>query len=81
MQSLARHPFFKDVAGFDFEKFDRRVIWKKCDDGETIELQNLFDDFNMTTSSSGTFSKFAGDDSVQFLLPTLGFRCCRDVAP
>ncbi|MCB1153956.1 VCBS repeat-containing protein, partial [bacterium] len=42
-------------------------------DGETIELQNLFDDFNMTTSSSGTFSKFAGDDSVQFLLPTLGF--------
>ncbi len=36
MQSLARHPFFKDVAGFDFERFDRRVVWKKCDDGETI---------------------------------------------
>lgn len=27
---------FKDLSGFDFEKFDRRVIWKKCDDGETI---------------------------------------------
>lgn len=36
MQSLSRVSLFKDLSGFDFEKFDRRVIWKKCDDGETI---------------------------------------------
>ena len=36
MQSLSRLVFFKDVTGVDFDKFDRRVIWKRCDDGETI---------------------------------------------
>jgi CRP/FNR family transcriptional regulator, cyclic AMP receptor protein len=36
MQSLARLVFFKDVEGLDYDKLDRRVIWKRCDDGETI---------------------------------------------
>ena len=35
MQSLSTLAFFKDVTGFDFDKFDRRVIWKRCADGET----------------------------------------------
>ena len=36
MQSISRLAFFKDVTGLDFDRFDRRVTWKKCDDGETI---------------------------------------------
>ena len=35
MQSLTRLPFFKDVD-LDYEKFDRRVSWRRCDDGETL---------------------------------------------
>jgi CRP/FNR family transcriptional regulator, cyclic AMP receptor protein len=35
MQSLSRLVFFKDVS-IDYEKFDRRVSWRKCDDGETL---------------------------------------------
>jgi CRP/FNR family transcriptional regulator, cyclic AMP receptor protein len=36
MQTLARLAFFKDVDGLDYDKLDRRVVWKRCDDGETI---------------------------------------------
>ena len=35
MQSLIRLAFFKDVP-LDYEKFDRRVSWRRCDDGETL---------------------------------------------
>ena len=35
MQTLTRLPFFKDVE-IDYEKFDRRVGWRRCDDGETL---------------------------------------------
>ncbi len=35
MQTLKRLVFFKDVE-LDYEKFDRRVSWRRCDDGETI---------------------------------------------
>jgi CRP-like cAMP-binding protein len=35
MQTLARHPFFKD-AGIDFEKFDRRCAWKRFDEDEVV---------------------------------------------
>ena len=60
MQSLARHPFFKDVAGFDFDKFDKRVNWKKCDDGETI--------VDFEDKSTDVYFLLAGD--VRVLLRT-----------
>lgn len=36
VQNLAKVTFFKDVANVDFEKFDRRCIWKKFEDGEVV---------------------------------------------
>jgi CRP/FNR family transcriptional regulator, cyclic AMP receptor protein len=36
MQTLARVPFFKDVADLELERFDRRCAWRRFDDGETI---------------------------------------------
>ena len=36
MQSIAKIPFFRDIQDIDFLKFDRRVTWKRCDEGETI---------------------------------------------
>ncbi|MGB8278521.1 MAG: Crp/Fnr family transcriptional regulator [Methylovirgula sp.] len=36
MQTLARVPFFKDVTNLEFERYDRRCIWRRFDDGETI---------------------------------------------
>lgn len=36
MQTLARVPFFKDVTDLEFERYDRRCIWRRFDDGETI---------------------------------------------
>jgi len=35
MQTLSRIPFFQDVD-LNFALFDRRCIWKRCEDGETI---------------------------------------------
>ncbi|MFV0280358.1 MAG: Crp/Fnr family transcriptional regulator [Rhodoblastus sp.] len=60
MQSLARHAFFKDVVGLDFEEFDRRVIWKKCDEGETI--------VDFEDRSTNVYFLLAGD--VRVLLRT-----------
>src|SRR5450631_1323453 len=36
MQTLARVPFFKDVADLDFEQFDRRCNWRRYTGGETV---------------------------------------------
>src|SRR5580692_1786995 len=36
MNTLARIPFFRDSADLAFERFDRRCIWKRFDDGETV---------------------------------------------
>ncbi|HEY8006514.1 MAG TPA: Crp/Fnr family transcriptional regulator [Methylocella sp.] len=36
MQTLARVPFFKDVADLDFERFDRRCNWRRYNGGETV---------------------------------------------
>lgn len=36
MQTLARVPFFKDVADLEFDRYDRRCIWRRFDDGETV---------------------------------------------
>jgi CRP/FNR family cyclic AMP-dependent transcriptional regulator len=36
MQTLARIPFFKDVADIDFERFDRLCKWRRFDDGELV---------------------------------------------
>jgi CRP/FNR family transcriptional regulator, cyclic AMP receptor protein len=36
MQTLARVPFFKDVPDLEFERFDRRCVWKRFDDGEIV---------------------------------------------
>lgn len=36
MQMLAHVPFFKDVTDLEFERYDRRCIWRRFDDGETI---------------------------------------------
>ncbi len=36
MQTLARVPFFKDITDLEFERYDRRCIWRRFDDGETI---------------------------------------------
>jgi CRP/FNR family cyclic AMP-dependent transcriptional regulator len=36
METLARHPFFKD-AGIDFERLDRRCYWKRYEAGEIFE--------------------------------------------
>jgi CRP-like cAMP-binding protein len=35
-QTLARIPFFKDVPDLEFERFDRRCIWKRYEDGEVV---------------------------------------------
>jgi CRP-like cAMP-binding protein len=36
MQTLARVPFFKDVDDLDFDRFDRRCIWRRYEDGEIV---------------------------------------------
>src|SRR3984885_1574357 len=36
MQTLARVPFFKDVADLDFDRYDRRCNWRRYDEGETV---------------------------------------------
>ncbi len=36
MQTLARLPFFKDVADLDFERYDRLCVWRRFDDGELV---------------------------------------------
>ncbi|HEY8580547.1 MAG TPA: Crp/Fnr family transcriptional regulator [Beijerinckiaceae bacterium] len=36
MQTLARIPFFKDVADIDFARYDRRCAWRKFDDEEVV---------------------------------------------
>ena len=36
MQTLARLPFFKDVADLDFARFDRLCLWRRFDDGELV---------------------------------------------
>ena len=36
MMSIAKIPFFRDVKDIDFPAFDRRVSWKRCEEGETI---------------------------------------------
>jgi CRP/FNR family transcriptional regulator, cyclic AMP receptor protein len=36
MQSLSKVPFFKGATDLDFERFDRRCVWKKVDDGAVI---------------------------------------------
>ena len=36
MQTLARIPFFKDVADLDFQRFDRRCIWRKYAEREVL---------------------------------------------
>ncbi|GAC1333510.1 MAG: Crp/Fnr family transcriptional regulator [Beijerinckiaceae bacterium] len=37
MQSaFARIAFFKDVADLEFEKFERRCLWRRFEDGETV---------------------------------------------
>jgi CRP-like cAMP-binding protein len=33
---FARIAFFKDVADLDFEKFERRCLWRRFEDGETV---------------------------------------------
>jgi CRP-like cAMP-binding protein len=34
--AFARIAFFKDVADLDFEKFERRCLWRRFEDGETV---------------------------------------------
>lgn len=36
MQTLAHVPFFKDVTDLEWERYDRRCIWRRFADGETI---------------------------------------------
>ena len=36
MNTLARIPLFRDSADLDFERFDRRCIWKRFGDGEIV---------------------------------------------
>jgi CRP/FNR family transcriptional regulator, cyclic AMP receptor protein len=36
MRTLARVPFFKDVSDLDFERFDRRCIWRRYNEGEIV---------------------------------------------
>ncbi|MEJ0093482.1 MAG: Crp/Fnr family transcriptional regulator [Methylocella sp.] len=36
LQTLARVPFFKDVADIDFDRFDRLCNWRRFDDGELV---------------------------------------------
>ena len=36
MQTLARVPFFKDIADLDFERFDRLCHWRRYNDGELV---------------------------------------------
>jgi CRP/FNR family cyclic AMP-dependent transcriptional regulator len=36
MQTLAHVPFFKDVTDLDWERYDRRCIWRRFGDSETI---------------------------------------------
>jgi CRP/FNR family cyclic AMP-dependent transcriptional regulator len=37
MQNLfSRITFFKDVADLEFEKFERRCLWRRIDEGETV---------------------------------------------
>jgi CRP/FNR family cyclic AMP-dependent transcriptional regulator len=33
---LTRVAFFKDVSDVDFEKFERRCLWRRFDEGETV---------------------------------------------
>jgi hypothetical protein len=44
METLARHPFFKD-AGIEFERFDRRRHWKRYEAGEIFEGKSPDDHF------------------------------------
>jgi CRP/FNR family cyclic AMP-dependent transcriptional regulator len=37
MQHLfSRIAFFRDVSDFEFEKFERRCLWRRFEDGETV---------------------------------------------
>ncbi len=36
MQTLARLPFFKEVADLDFSRFDRLCAWRRYDEGELV---------------------------------------------
>jgi CRP-like cAMP-binding protein len=36
MQTLARVAFFKDVTDLEMERFERRCLWRRFDDGEII---------------------------------------------
>ncbi len=62
MRSIAEISFFKGVADFDIAAFDRRCIWKRVDEGQTIVD---FDD-----QSNSVYFLLAGD--VRILLRTPG---------
>lgn len=61
MQTLARVPFFKDVADLDFERFDRLCMWRRYDDGELV--------VDFEDESSDVYFIIAGE--VRVLIRTL----------
>ncbi len=62
MRSIAEITFFKGVADFDITAFDRRCLWKRVDEGQTIV------DFD--EPSTAVYFLLAGD--VRILLRTPG---------
>ncbi len=41
-------------------------------DGRKTKVASYVGSLNVTTTSNGTFARFRGDDSMQFLIPTMG---------
>src|ERR1700759_3681496 len=61
MNTLARIPFFKDSADLDFERFDRRCIWKRFDDGEIV--------VDYEDESTDVYFIISGEDRVLIRTP------------
>jgi CRP-like cAMP-binding protein len=62
MQGLfSRIPFFKDVSDLDFEKFERRCLWRRFEEGETV--------VDYEDESSDVYFIIAGDVRVLIRTP------------
>jgi len=54
-------PFFKDVSDLDFEKFERRCLWRRFEEGETV--------VDYEDESSDVYFIIAGDVRVLIRTP------------
>ena len=66
MNTLARVAFFKDLPDLDFEKFDRRCIWKKVEpEASVVDYEDLTSDvFFIVTGSVRVLIRTAAGKEV-----------------